>query len=169
MTELELEAAADTLLRDSIQALGRGDYPWSSEAWLNQLSQKESIWPPDFPDAPEFLPPVCLRLLAQTPMPNEARAALRLSIHGHTVRDIAEQLTISPATAWRRVRQAISLLAAAATDIDEFYTPAEAIHIVYHEETSRRKPTRQRHCKPGHEACRKTGLCPFRWYLIYER
>lgn len=165
MTELELEQAADHLLRDSIQALGRGDYPWYSQAWLRELTERAAIWPPDFPEAPEFLPTVCLRLLAQTPMPPEARAALRLSIHGHTIRELAAQLNISPSTAWRRVRQATALLAAAATDLDELYTPKEAIRLVHHEETSRHKPTRERHCKPRHEACRKTGTCPFRWYL----
>lgn len=165
MTKIELEQAADHLLRDSIQSLGREDYPWYSEAWLRELSQRAHIWPPDFPDAPEFLPTVCLRLLAQTPMGPEPRAALRLSIHGHTIRDIAAQLNISPPTAWRRVRQATSLLAAAATDLDELYTAKEAIRLVHHEETSRHKPTRERHCKPGHEACTRTHTCPFRWYL----
>ena len=165
MTELELEEMADILLRDSIQALGRGDYPWYSEAWVNQLSERDTMWPPAFAEAPDFLPSVCLRLLAQTGMSKEARAALRLSIHGYTVREIAKQLSISPSTAWRRVREATALLVAAVTGLDELYTRREAIRLTYHEEVARRKPARERHCKPGHEACQKTGLCPFRWYL----
>ena len=163
--ELDLEAAADELLRDSVQSLGRGDYPWYSDRWLRQLSERPDFWPADYPVDPTYLPAVCLRLLAQTPMRPACRAALRLSIHGHTVRAIASELAVSPSTAWRQIRQATALLAAAATTLDNLYTPREAIHLTYTQQSRRRRPERKRHCRPGHEACKRTHTCPFRWYL----
>ncbi len=173
LSKQELEEVADELLRESVAALGRGEYPFYSEAWLRQLQQREA----DAPTAGEAdhtieekpLPQLCLRLLAQTPMKHQWRAAIRLSIKGMTVREIARRLDTSPAGVSRWLKAGLARLAAAAVNLDELYNQREAIRAVWQEETRRYAPRKERHCRPGQEACRTSGLCPYRWYLLFEQ
>jgi len=173
LSERELEDAADELLRESVAALGRGEYPFYTESWLRQLQQREVDAPPadeaEHSAQKEQLPQLCLRLLAQTPMKRQWRAAIRLSIKGMTVKEIANRLDTSPAGASRWIKAGLARLAAAAVDLDELYNQREAIRAVWQEETRRYAPRKERHCKPGHEACRNSGVCPYRWYLFFEQ
>jgi len=173
LSERELEEAADELLRESIAALGRNEYPFYTESWLRQLQQREADAPAadeaDHSAEEEQLPALCLRLLAQTPMKHQWRAAIRLSIKGVTVREIATRLDTSPAGASRWIKAGLSRLAAAAVDLDKLYNQREAIWAAWQEETRRYALRREHHCKPGQEACRNSGLCPYRWYLLFEQ
>ncbi len=171
LSEQELEEAADELLRESVAALGRGEYPFYTESWLRQLQQREA----DAPSADEAehsaeqeqLPELCLRMLAQTPMKHQWRAAIRLSIKGMTVREIARRLDTSPTGVSRWIKAGLARLAGAAMNLDELYNQREAIRTVWQEETHRHALRKERHCKPGHEACRTSGLCAHRWYLLF--
>ncbi len=173
LSERELEDAADELLRESVAALGRGEYPFYTESWLRQLKQREVDAPPadeaEHSAQKEQLPELCLRLLAQTPMKRQWRAAIRLSIKGMTVKEIANRLDTSPAGASRWINRGLARLTAAAMNLDELYNQREAIWAVWQEETHRYAPRKERHCKPGQEACRHSGLCVYRWYLLFEQ
>ena len=182
LSERELEEAADELLRESVAALGRGEYPFYTESWLRQLQQREADAPPANeadhgtggrtgvpPVDEEQLPQLCLRLLAQTSMKRQWRAAIRLSIKGMTVREIASRLDSSPTGVSHWIKAGLARLAAAAMNLDEMYNQREAIWAVWQEETRRYALRRERHCKPGHEQCRNSGLCAYRWYLLFEQ
>ena len=47
-------------------------------------------------------------------------------------------------------------------------TGFEGLREVYVQEVNRWSYEGEHHCKPGHEACAKDGLCKFRWYLTRE-
>ena len=173
LSERELEEAADELLRESVAALGRGEYPFYTESWLHQLQQREADAPPaheaDHSAEKEQLPQLCLRLLAQAPMKRQWRAAIRLSIKGMTVREIASRLDTSPTGVSRWIKAGLARLAATAMNLDELYNQREAIWAVWQEETRRYALRRERHCKPGQEQCHNSGLCAYRWYLLFEQ
>jgi len=173
LSERELEDAADELLRESVAALERSEYPFYTESWLRQLQQREADAPAadeaDHSTEKEQLPQLCLRLLAQTPMKHQWRAAMRLSIKGMTVREIAGRLDTSPAGASRWIKAGLARLAAAAMNLDELYNQREAIWAVWQEETRRYALRKERHCKPGHEQCRNSGLCVYRWWLLLDQ
>ncbi len=174
LSEIELEQAADKLLRESVEALGHGDYPFRSASWLRQLAARENPLPaadePHYAE-PDYLPQACLRLLAQTEMPREMRSAIRLSINGFTSSEIVEHLNIdSTEEADGLIRAGLARLAVAAVDLDEMLNEREAIRAAWREDSHRYGPHCERHCKPGQEACRTTPghVCPYRWYLMYE-
>ena len=173
LSEREMEEAADELLRESVAALGRGEYPFYTESWLRQLEQREADAPradeAEHSTEKEQLPQLCLRLLAQAPMKRQWRAAIRLSIKGMTVREIADRLDSSPTAVSRWIKAGLGRLAAAVMNLDELYNQREAIRAVWQEETRRYALRRERHCKPGHEQCRNSGLCAYRWYLLFEQ
>ena len=58
--------------------------------------------------------------------------------------------------ALQRMRQQLSRMEA---------TFREQLAEVLYEQEARRPPREEKHCKPGHEECRLTHLCPRRWYL----
>ncbi len=174
LSGIELEQAADELLRESIEALGRGEYPFYSSPWMRQLAARESLLPaadePHYVES-DYLPQACLRLLAQTEMPREMRSVIRLSINGFTSDEIAEHLKMdSTEEADELIRAGLARLAAAAVDLDETLNEREAIRAAWREDTHRYGARCERHCKPGQEACRTTRghVCPYRWYLMYE-
>jgi len=101
-------------------------------------------------------------------MKRQWRAAIRLSIKGMTVREIATRLDTSPAGANRWINRGLARLAAATVKLDELYNRREALRAVWQEETGRYASRPERHCKPGQEACKHSGLCPYRWYLAFE-
>ena len=167
----ELEQMADQLLRESIEALGRGEYPFYSRSWLRQLAAHDAELPTG-DDArlaePDYMAPACMRLLAQTPMKRQWRSAIRLSIKGMEIGEIAARLNTSPRQASDWIKAGLARLAAKAVDLDEMLNEREAISTAWYEDTHRYCPHRERHCKPGQEACRPSGLCTRRWYLMYE-
>ncbi len=173
LSERGLEEAADELLRESVAALGRGEYPFYTESWLRQLQQREADTPSadeaDHSAEKEQLPQLCLRLLAQTPMKHQWRAAIRLSIKGRTVREIAGRLDTSPTGVSRWIKAGLARLAAAAMNLDDLHNQREAVWAVWQEETRRYALRKERHCKPGHEQCHDSGLCIYRWYLLFEQ
>ena len=173
LSERELEEAADELLRESVAALGRDEYPFYTESWPRQLQQREADAAPadkaEHSAAEEQLPQLCLRLLAQAPMKRQWRAAIRLSIKGMTVREIARRLDTSPPGVSRWIKAGLARLAATAMNLDELYNQREAIWAVWQEETRRYALRKERHCKPGHEACSNSGLCVYRWYVLLEQ
>ena len=163
---------ADRLLAASVAQMGRGEYPFYTPAWIRHLSQADANLPLAEIDQPRLplnsLTKACLRLLAQTPMRREYRQALRLRMKDLTFQQIGEQLGVSLSQAQRWVKRAIGLLAAAAVDPDDLLSQDEAIRAAYYEDSRRYAYHPERHCKSGQEACRSTGLCTRRWYLMYD-
>ncbi len=168
LTQLELEQMADQLLRESIEALGRGEYPFYSPSWLRQLAAQDAELPSGDNVNPDYTAPACMRLLAQTPMKRESRSAIRLSIKGREIGEIAARLNTSPRQASDWIKAGLARLAAKAVDLDEMFNEREAISTAWYEDTHRYCAHHERHCKPGQEACRSSGLCTRRWYLMYE-
>jgi len=168
----EREELADGLLRESVERMGRGEYPFYTAAWIRHLSQADANLPLAGINQPQpslsSLTRACLRLLAQTPMRRENRQALRLRMKGLTFKEIGEQLGVNLSQARRWVTRAIGLLAAAAVDPDELLTQDEAIRAAYWEDSRRYAYHSERHCKVGQEACRHTGFCTRRWYLMHD-
>ncbi len=167
----ELAKEADELLRQSKERMGQGDYPFYTEAWIRHLSQADADLPlPEDRGGLDLhsFKEACLRLVAQTPMSRQYRQALRLRMKDLTFQEIGEQMGVSLSQARRWVNRATGLLAAAVVDPDDLLNQDEAIQAAYYEDTHRYGYRGERHCKPGHEACQKTGICTRRWYLMYE-
>ncbi len=167
----ELAKEADELLRQSKERMGQGDYPFYTEAWIRHLSQADADLP--LPEDRGGLglrsfKEACLRLVAQTPMRRRYRQALRLRMKDLTFQEIGEQMGVSLSQARRWVNRATGLLAAAVVDPDGLLNQHEAIQAAYYQDTHRYGYRGERHCKPGHEACQKTGICIRRWYLMYQ-
>ena len=168
----EREELADRLLRESVERMGHGEYPFYTPAWIRHLSQADANLPMAATDQPQpplsSLTKACLRLLAQTPMRREYRQALRLRMKDLTFKEIGEKLGVSLSQARRWVKRGIGILAAAAVDPDELLSQDEAIRAAYYQDSRRYAYHSERHCKPGQEACRNTGFCTRRWYLMYD-
>ncbi len=172
LSESELEELADELLRESCEKDGPDEeYPIISGHWLRYLCQRDVNLPVDEVSHPECAldgREAVERLLAATPMLPRYERALRLRLEGLTYREMGKRLGVSLDTARHWTITATARLAEAAVGLDYLLTEEEMIRQVFYEESNRYSYHPPRHCKPGQEACRKTGKCTRRWYLMYE-
>lgn len=171
ITELEVRQMADELLRESIETMGRGEYPFYSPSWLRQLAARDAELPSEddaHASESEYIVLACMRLLAQTPMKRESCSAIRLSIKGMEIEEIAVRLRTSPEQAGDWLKAGLARLAAKAVGLDEMLNEREALQAAWYEDTHRYACHDERHCKLGQEACRETCLCTRRWWLMYE-
>jgi len=81
---------------------------------------------------------------------------------------VAQLLGVDRRTVSDWLRRAARLLQQAAfCEADAFHF-SEMIREVYRQEVQRHGYTTERHCRPGSEECRATGICTRRWYLHYS-
>lgn len=165
--EAELEAAADRLLVDSLQTLGRGEYPFYSRSYLRRLATAdERLLLDDEAEHPsEQIPAgrIIWRIARKAGLSPLQTDLLRLAASGHNTADSARILGITAARVRNGLRRTVAKLQAHAAEV-ELPTDSQ-IETVMVEEQNRRARVTESHCKPGQELCRKTGLCQRRWYL----
>ncbi len=169
--QARLEAAADRLLRANRRSEPESPYPYYTENWLRRRRRRDAGQA-----APEIetLPPtvrragLCLRMLGRVPLSRRQRLAVRLLFRGHARAEVAHLLGVDRRTVSDWLRRAAHLLQRAASCEDEPLSPSEMIREVYRQEAQRHGYTTERHCRPGSEECRSTGVCTRRWYLHYS-
>ncbi len=100
------------------------------------------------------------------------RAVARLHLWGYSLPEIARVLGVSHtavASRWRRARERLQRAALELTRDGWFARPsridaidAEQVAQIFRGEQQRARYFPPRHCPPGRERCRRTGVCPFR-------
>lgn len=165
--ESQLEEAADRLLVDSLQTLGRGEYPFYSRSYLRRLASADerSLVDDEAEHPSEQLPAarIIWRIARKAGLSPLETDLLRLAATGHSTADSARVLGVTTARVRSGLRRAVAKLQAHAADVE---LPVDSqIGAVMAEEQNRRARVTESHCKPGQELCRKTGLCQRRWYL----
>jgi hypothetical protein len=169
--EAVLEELADRLLGASAEEFPAGDYPWYSE---RALRRRGDLIPFPVVREAEILTPTqsqlqeALRLLTRSFLPARKRLAFRLLARGEQPEAVAARLRISRSMLRRWTGEVCrELQLALAGDREGLLQPGQAVREAFREDTKRHAPLPERHCRPGQEACRGTGLCAFRWYLHY--
>lgn len=166
--DLALETEATRLLVDSLSRLGRGEYPFYTDNYLRRMAERDrrtgnesQVAQPPEPPRPGSV--MIWKLARRARLNMTETDVVALSMEGKRPREIAELLDLSPTRVRSLLQRAISLMRACADtiaiDVDQ------QIAAVRLEEEGRRPPHRESHCKPGQEACRRTGVCTRRWYL----
>ncbi len=100
------------------------------------------------------------------------RAVARLFLWGYSLSEIADMLELPRSTVasrWRRARKRLQRAAAGlaregwfahASSVEAI--AAEQVAEVFRAEQERTRYLPPRHCSPGRERCRRTGICPYR-------
>jgi len=167
--EADLEAQADRLLWQESAGRPRDlEYSFHREATLTRARRREmsrAEAPPPGPEKPpEPLGELLEALLSEACLPERHRRVLALARRGLSHRQIAEALGVQRSTATRWHHQALARLRSyCARQIGA--EAAANIRQAYHEQLAPGSNQRECHCAPGREACRKDGLCKYRWYL----
>jgi DNA-binding CsgD family transcriptional regulator len=163
-----LEAEATRLLLESLPRLGRGEYPFYTDNYLRRMAERDrrtgnesQVAQPADPPRPGSV--VVWQLARRARLNITEMDVVALTIEGKEPREIAHLLGLSSGRVRNILHRAIALMRACAEAVA--WDMDQQIAAVRVEEESRRPPRRETHCKPGQEACRKTGLCTRRWYL----
>lgn len=176
----ELEQLADLLLR----VCGHDpEYPCRSELEHASLDIRslDALWSqPGERSFQQAAPPerstvvqqaLVARLLVAAQLPSrKQREVARLRLWGYTLREIGEMLDVPLSTVISRWRCARRHLQRAMTEIppsEWMQCPSSDPHVTsgqaqeaFREEQARRSYRHPRHCRPGRERCRVTGICP---------
>ncbi len=168
-----LEAQADRLLWEG----GRPrdlEYSFYHERTLGRAAQRDRLRreapPPtnrEVTAGPGALGELLEALLSEAALPARLARVLALARRGLTHRQIAEALGIETFTARRWHQQALARLRRYCGQ----QTRGEAVRnlqAAYREQVAHGAHPRESHCAPGREACRRDGLCKYRWYLHWE-
>ena len=162
-----LEAQANALLVESIEARGRGEYPFYSTSYMRRLADSDVAVVREEPSADPQLPripaKVIWRLARRARLSSTEMDLLRLVVGGAELSEAASALRLSRA-------RARSVFTAITRKLAEQFAASQA---VCHDDIAQARretehPCRYRpeqHCMTGQEACRSTGLCTRRWYL----
>ena len=169
LRQATLERAANLLLASDPLAQG-GDYPCRMEYRNTEDCRRRMAGEPGcLLSRPAHGRLQALRLLGHLGLGPRHRLAFRLTARGGELREVATLLGVSVkrvinlnAETCRAMRRALG------DSSDDLLGPREALRAVYREEVSRRGYTPEKHCPPGQEECRRSGLCVRRWYLYYE-
>ena len=109
-----------------------------------------------------------LRAVGWLPLSRRQRLAFRLTARGLPRAQVAALLGVTPAyisnlnhQTSRRLRRAL------AAERDHLLPSLYALRETYRREVNRRGYTPEKHCRRGQEECRRTGVCPRRWYLYF--
>lgn len=164
--EERLEQEATAMLVRSIHSMGRGEYPFYSASYLRRMSRRETqmVTENAVMHTPP-LPPVSLvwQLARRARLNSLETDLVRMVVEGATAGAAADCLGISRRRACRMLRRVIEKLRQQAAAVEETFQ--QQLAAVMAQEQDRRAVGQERHCRPGQEACRKTGLCTRRWYL----
>jgi hypothetical protein len=160
-----LEEEATRLLAESIREVGRGDYPFFSATYLREMAQKDAGVSAagseaSAPPAPQRSLTTVWRLARKARLSSLENDLLRLVMDGTELVAAAEILAITRRRAIRLLRTAVERIEGCARQAQ--LSVGEQVAQVYHEEVTRRGYSPERHCRPGREACRRTGVCTFR-------
>lgn len=166
-----LEREADALLWNSGADPRYLAYSFYREKNLRRACRKEAQFntppPPDLRMLQESAAQLLEMLLAQTTLTESERQIIALRRQGLTLRQMAQSLGIKHSTAARWLQRAIRKLR-------EFWEQQAQLEAnedwqaAFNEQRTISVYQPERHCRPGQEACRKDGLCKYRWYLYYE-
>lgn len=165
-----LEEVATRLLVDSLKSLGRGEYPFYSSSYLRRMSDADVA--ASCEDEAQHQEASLRKLKVVWGLARKARLnstqmdVLRVVAGGADVREAARLLGISPSRARRLLDHSVQRMRAHAASVRE--TLDEQIAAVMREDQARRGHRCERHCRPGREACRRTGICSRRWYLLRD-
>lgn len=169
--EAALEKQANELLwQTQTQAPGHLEYPFYSERWLRERCRQEQGAPEaehyDALATEQRRPELLTQILQAAELPENLRRALELAGKGMPTRDIAETLGVSRRTALRWVTRGRDLLCRQRCRLQTLLERNNNLVMeTYHESLSVGSYHEERHCKAGKEACRRDGLCKYRWYL----
>lgn len=171
--EDHLEAEADRLLWED----GRPrdlEYSFYRETTLNRSDyrrREDAEAPPpatlEAAQAQEVLGPLLEALLSEAALCERHRRVLSLARHGLSLAQTATAMGIKPQTARRWRQQALAQLHAYCTRRLN-NDAVRNLEAAYREQLQVWPVAVERHCAPGREACRKDGLCKYRWYLQGE-
>lgn len=160
-----LEDEATRLLAESVRQLGRGQYPFYSATCLRHMAEQDAGLSADTPEAQAPPAPIrstaaIWRLARKARLNSLERDLLRCALDGVELVAAAELLCISR-------RRAVQMLRAVASRIEDSaraseLTIGEQVAEVYFQETRRYGYSPAHHCQPGREACKRTGVCPYR-------
>lgn len=165
-----LEATATRLLVDSLKTLGRGEYPFYSQSYLRRMNAADVG--SSCEDEAQHPEPALRPFKAVWRVARKARLnsiemdVLRVVAGGADAAGAARLLGIAPARARSLLNRAVEKMRAHAASASE--TLDEQVAQVMREEQARRGHGCERHCRPGREACRRTGICSRRWYLLRD-
>jgi hypothetical protein len=163
-----LEALANRLLAPagSSQDLS---YPFYPERCLEERARREvsevelgAYLPSQDSEGLRWL----LRVVGRIHLDRRHRLAFRLTARGHTRAETAALLGVSPERVSTMNWETRRRLRECGAQWQSLTTPAQALREVYREDVNRRAYAPEKHCPPGQEDCRETGLCSRRWYLF---
>jgi predicted DNA-binding protein (UPF0251 family) len=169
---LELEAEADRLLWQQGQSRPQDlEYSFYREANLTRALRREG-WrcepPPPVPVGPASpLAQLLEALLSEACLGYRHRRVLSLVRHGLSHKEIAATMGVRRTTVQRWHQQALARLREYLAQQTGAET-AENLRQAYREQLGAGAHHRECHCLPGREACRRDGLCKYRWYLFRE-
>ena len=167
--EMLLEEMANRLL--ARVAVGpQESYPYYSERALRRAVRRDGNHPVLEAEA---LPPAtgslqfALRLLTRSHVPPRKRLAFRMLARGYTYRQTARRLEMSTLQVRRWIEEVCQELREESCGPDQEPRRSQDLREVMRADMGRHAYGPERHCRPGQEACRRTGLCSRRWYLHY--
>ncbi len=165
--EQALEQSATQLLVESLQTMGKGEYPFYSQSYLRRMitADERTLLDDEGSHVDAELPAakIVWRLARKARLNSLETDVLRLSAAGEAPKDIARVLGITAGRARRLLTAAIEKMREVVSEVE--VRVDEQIAQVLYEEQRRYACQKEKHCKPGQELCRRTGLCPKRWYL----
>lgn len=165
--ESRLEAHANKLLMQSLKAQGYGDYPFFTTSYLRRLGDMdEGLLKEDesfHRKAPAATRAWIWRLARKARLDSLQMEILRLVLDDEALCTVARTLGISTGRGSRLYKDALQRMRQQLSRMEATFR--EQLAEVLYEQESRRPPREEKHCKPGHEECRLTHVCPRRWYL----
>jgi DNA-directed RNA polymerase specialized sigma24 family protein len=166
-----LEHAADALLRASLRERGQSEYPCHSERWMT-LRRRQEETSGDTPapaDAAlcQHLKELLDLLISETPLPETHRRVLELAREGASLTATARRMRRPLSTVHRWYHESHSRVRRQAAQVLSRSTHPLLIMQAYREQTSPALYQDEHHCAPGHEDCRRDGVCRHRWYLYH--
>ena len=168
--EADLEAHANRLLVESLKTLGRGEYPFYSASYLRRMATTDERAALEdeatHPEPPRREVTAIWRLARKARLSSIETDILRVIATGGTSAIAAEILGIPRRRATRLLRRAIEKMRRHVAEAQA--SLEEELACVMYEDQRRRAYSCEKHCKRGREACRRTGLCPKRWYLLRD-
>lgn len=165
--EHSMEEEADRLLWANPEEPGELEYSFHSESWLRRVARQDHLM--EFPVVTVVEHPqsrdLLSHLITQAQLSRKHETMLRFMLRGMGASELAQALGIPERTARRRRAEVVRLLRARAQRLA--WDP-DSINQARAEQVAHGRYHQEKHCEPGQEQCRHSGLCRFRWYLYFE-